>query len=362
MSLEHVWFNPRLLRLPINATSDLEWHRAWLKLSDMNVCLMDTTGLSKEYGNNFKMQDMTSCFDISSVRDVANGKYWHNNFGLLMSRLSDGVFQAAGDKEELRLSYSGGTDSCLILAALLSNRRIDEWIDGDRFVIYTTPHAKKEDPLIWNRIIELGYPIRFLDYDILGTDTGNSLMLTGEGNAYGTWHKIMTPDFTEAELFTGSYTHMKSKVQAWFLRREPSGLAWEFFDKLILTYGDSDGSLYQAWSLFEHRCAEQCYMFRQGAYGGGPVTIDPGKNSRWFMMDNDFWDMCEYESQARIYTSDDTLKYSSLKYIADWMKWSHVHKKRKISSQFMIPKIIRKSQIYSDFSYTENTNLNEHKL
>ena len=362
MNTEHVWFNPRLLNLPINATPNLEWHRAWLKLSNMNVCLMDTTGLSGAYGNHFKMKNVTSTLDISSVRDCKNGRYWHDNFDLLMTRLSDDVFQDVDGKAELRLSYSGGTDSCLILAALLSNRRIDEWIASDKFVIYTTPHAKKEDPLIWNRIIESGYPIRFLDYDLLSHDTSDSLMLTGEGNAYGTWHKIMTPDFTEAELFTGSYVNMKPKVQEWFLRREPSGLTADFFDKLITTHGDVEMSLYQAWSLFEHLCAEQCYMFRQSAYGLGPVTIDPGKNSRWFMMNNDFWDVCEYESQERLHISDDTLKYSSLKYIANWMRWSNVQKKRKISSQFMIPKIIRKSQIYSDHSYTENINLNEHTV
>lgn len=279
-----------------------------------------------------------------------------------MTMLSDKVFETASGREEMRLSYSGGTDSCLILAALLSNQKIDEWIARDKFIIYTTPYAKKEDPLIWKRIIDAGFPIRFLDYDLLGNDTGDSVMLTGEGNAYGTWHKIMMSDFTEAEIFTGSYSGIKSKVEAWFLKREPSGLTRDFFDKLITTYGDSKMSLYQAWSLFEHHCAEQCYMFRQGAYSDGPVTIDPNKNSVWFMMDNDFWDVCEYESQSRLYTSDDTLKYSSLKYIADWMGWSTVCKKRKISSQIIVPKIIRKSQIYSDHSYTENTNLNEHNV
>lgn len=357
---EHIWFNPRLLNMPINFTPEFEWHRAWLRLSGMNICLVDSSGISKDYGNHTRMKSLTHLLGINEDRDIANGKYWHDNFDLLMSQLSDRVFNAAQGRRELRLSYSGGTDSCLILAALMNNPKINEWINNDKFIIYTTPFAKKEDPDIWDRIIDAQLPVRFLDYDAISLDTTDNLMLTGEGNAYGTWFKIMMRDFAETDIFSTTYSTMKERMQDWFISRESSGLAWDFFNQLITVRGESSMSPYQAWALFENTCAEQCYMIRQCAYGVGPVRIDPHNGLMWFMQDKNFWDMCEYESRSRLYTTDDTLKYSALRYIAKWMNWDTVRPKRKISSQIIIPKIIRKSQIYSDNSYTKDVNLNEY--
>ena len=196
-----------------------------------------------------------------------------------------------------------------------------------------------------------------MDYDALSLDQSNSMMVSGEGDGYCVWFKVMSKFFTDEEIFVRPYLELRPKVEQWFTSRDKSGVTWDFFNKLIESSDHEIITLFQAWSLFESTCAQQCYLFRVSAYGKGPVQAAPRNNWVWFMADPDFWDMCEYETQNRIYTSDATLKYQPLKYIANWMGWADIQTKKKISSQILIPKLLRKNKIYSDMSYTGDTTL-----
>lgn len=358
MNKELLWFNPRLVKLPVNTVPELSWHLAWYNLTGMNVCLTDTSGISHQYGNGLRIKNIADdILNINPNRNLENGKYWHNNFSELVNRISNDIFDKAEGIDEICVSYSGGTDSCLVLAALWSNPRIKNWIDRNKFVIHTTPHAKKEDPAIWNRILEANLPLKFLDYDALSIDQSEKLMVDGEGNGYPVWFKVMSREFTDHELFNTNISQVKDKAEKWFIKGDPSGVTWEFFNKLISTSPSDIETLVQAWALFENTCAQQCYMLRVSAYGIGPVQITPRNNWRWFMADSDFWDVCAYEQHNRIYTTDDTLKYQVLKYVSDWMGWTEVKTKKKISSQILVPKLLRKSQIFSDLSHTGGTQL-----
>lgn len=358
MSKEFLWFNPRLLALPINDCPELQWHRSWYKLTSMNNCLVDTTGISKEFGNGIQIKNVVEdTLGFSMHRNLQNGEFWHNNFDELMAKLSNRIFDRLEEFDELRLSYSGGTDSALALAALWSNPRINDWISRGKFVIHTTPHAKKEDPLIWNRIVDANIPLKFLDYDLLGLDNSNAMMVSGEGDGYCVWFKVMSKSFTDSEIFQTPLQDLRPRIEEWFLSGDQTGITWEFFNKLIQSSEQEITTLFQAWSLFEGACTQQCYLFRVSAYSNGPVRIAPRNNWVWFMADPDFWDMCAYEAQNKIYTSDDTLKFKPLRYIADWMGWSEIRTKKKLSSQILIPKLLRKSQILSDMTYTDEVDL-----
>jgi hypothetical protein len=363
MSKTLLWFNPKLL---INSeNSDAAWHRAWYKLSQKNICLVDGTNISKKYGNNIDMNYIveTVLDHKPEHRSYENGKYWHNNFDELIKKISDSVFDKITPETELRISYSGGTDSCLTLAGLLSNSRIKPWLDSKKFVVYTTMFAKLEDSLIWDRLLSMNVPLRLLDYDSLNTDTSNFFMVTGDGDGYGTWWQMMFDKtlsditFSDEEIFIDSYESKKEKLQKWFLYREPSGLCWDFFNELMTTSPDKIENLEQAWSWFENSMAIQCYMFRSCSYGIGDVKITPRSNWFWFMCDTDFSDMCEYESRNKLYTSDNLFKYQCLKYISNWMGWTDVKLKNKFYSQIKVPKIFRKNLIYSDYTYSDQSKL-----
>lgn len=358
MSKEFLWFNPRLLDLPVNNVPELQWHREWYRLTGMNICLVDSSGLSAQYGNGVNIKNIvepTLGFDLH--RNTENGQYWHNNFSDLIRKISDGIFDRAEGKDELRISYSGGTDSALALAGLWSNHRIQEWIARGKFIIYTTPHAKKEDPGIWDRIVTENIPLRFMDYDELSVDESNSFMVSGEGDGYCVWFKVMSRAFTDHEIFVKPLNEIMPKVEQWFLTRDKSAITWDFFRKLIETADYEIATLFQAWSLFEATCAQQCYLLRVSAYGRGPAKLAPRHDWAWFMADSDFWDVCEYETRNKIYTSDSTLKFKPLKYISNWMGWTSIQTKKKISSQILIPKLIRKNQIFSDMTHTGDVSL-----
>lgn len=359
MSKKLVWFNPKLLIN--NIDSKLLWHRSWYQLFKKNICLVDGTGLSKKYGDGLGMEYMvdTVLEHKSASRNYENGRYWHHNFKELIKNISDKIFDALGPDTEIRLSYSGGTDSCTALAGLLSNPRIKPWLDSKKFVIYTTSYAKVEDPLIWKRIISMDIPIRFLDYDSLNTDESKFFMVTGDGDWFGTlWQTMfditLNPHitFTNQEIFIDTYSSKKEKLEKWFLSLESTGLCWDFFQELMELNPYKVENIHQAWNWFEDCAAVQCFMYRPTAYGIGPVRVTPRKNWSWFVGDAAFSDLCMYESKNKFYTNDNILKYQCLRYIADWMGWSDIKFKNKFYSQFKIPKLNRKNLIYSDLSFT----------
>jgi hypothetical protein len=356
MNKKLLWFSPPLSVHKDNLDPAFEFHRRWYELTKKNVCLVDSTDISKRYNNGLDFEYVVEKqlgFNVTDT-DIHSGKYWHNNFKQLAHKLSNGVFDRAEKYDELALSYSGGTDSTFTLAALLSNPRIDPWLKSGKFVIYSSAFSKIEDPLVWRRIIEMKIPLRLIDYDQLSMDNSNRLFVTGDGEGYGTWWQIMLDDFSNDEIF-GSYTDSThQKLQQWFLDREKTGLTWESFNAFKQSSPRSIPNLQQAWTWFENCVAIQCYSFRTSSYGCGPVNPGPRDNLIWFMADKDFWDMCDYEAHNVIYKDDSILKYQCLKYIADWMKWPDIKVKNKFYSQYAIPKLNRKYVIYSDYSYKED--------
>lgn len=359
MTKSLVWFNPRIL---LKTDSDkLIWHRRWHQLTHKNICLVDNTGISKKYGNDVDMTYMADTIikSISTPRNYENGQYWHNNFSELMTSISNSILDQLEPEAELRLSYSGGTDSCTALAALLSNSRIEPILKANKFIIYTTSYAKIEDPLIWKRIISMNIPLRLLDYDLLNKDQSKYLMVTGDGDGYGTLWQMMSDRsvnsdilFTDEEIFFDSFESAKSKLEKWFLSGEGSGLCWEFFQELMSISPNKIENIEQAWLWFENNLTAQCFMFRPSAYGVGDVKICPRSNWVWYMNDCNLSDMCDYESKNKLYPSNSVNKYQCLKYIADWMQWTDIKVKSKFYSQIKIPKLIRKNLIYSDLSYS----------
>lgn len=348
------WFNARLLLHPDNLVLDkLSWHRAMYQATKMNVCLVDTSGLSKQYGDGLDITPLS--LPITDVRNLDNGRYWHHNVNLLMDKLSTDLIQQVPPDGSLRLAYSGGTDSCLALAAILQNPLSNRLVAENRFVIATTPAAKYEDVEIWNKIQQSRLPIELMSYDEEFYRPG-VVNVSGEGEGFSEWFKPMKRVFSDDEVFTAPYHTVEFKVRTWFNTREPTGIAWEYFN--ALTKHHQCPTLFHAWHCFEGMCAEQCSRFRSTAYNSSPqVMCEPKGRWNWIFMDSDFWDMCEYQSSANIYRTEDTLKYTSLQYIAQWMGWSSVKPKPKRSSQILIPKLFYKQQIFTDSTYSTDMRL-----
>lgn len=358
MNKELVWFNPGLIMTSVNNTSDCQWARAMYNLTKKNVCLVDSTGLNSKYGNglNFKyVADNQLGFNLNS-NNIKNGEYWYNNFQELARKISNSIFDRAQDYDELRISYSGGTDSLFTLAALLDNPRSKKWVDQNKFIIYTTPYAKIEDVAVWQRLIQMNLPMMYADYEALNFDKSNYFMVTGEGENYGTWWQMMTAEFSNDQIFKLPYNAIIKQLEQWCLNREPSGLAWDYIRELIKLSNIEIKNLHQAWNWVERSLATQCFVFRPTIYGSGEVYTTPNKNWSWFPADIDFWDMCDYAvSSEKVIFNDSLIKYQCLKFIANWMGWSDVRPKKKFNSQIVIPKFIRKNRIFSDMTWDTNT-------
>lgn len=369
-----LWFSPHLL-FPYLKESDhiglrvnrstwlpenekLAWHIAMMRVVPGVVCMTDHTGFSRNYGDGLNMSLVVkNAPDIHKTSwDLERGRLLNEDFAGMINSRADGAYTQAERQgaEYIYISYGGGVDSCTLLAAMLQHPKSHRWIKENRLIIYTTRYAQREDPLVWNRIVEMGLPLRYLNYDDLMADPGNWMLVTGDvepvwGSAYTPIAKGYVPD---DKLFSGPW----QILEKYFMTKDPSGLAWSYFHDIQATAPFEIKTCFQAWWWFEWCTNTQCYMFRLAAYSNSPTVspdiVYPGKKQFWVLANTDMWDHGAYVTANRLIPEDmSLLKMHSLKYTADWMGWSEPRPKPKIYSQFIIPKRVHKTHIWNDFSW-----------
>lgn len=373
-----VWFNGRLLKPYVGYWSRhqnkyvdpkpydlrLEWHVAMFKLHPGIICMIDHTGFSRNYGDGLDMDIVVNKSpDIYKTSwDLERGKLMDQDFAGMINSRADAAY-AQADRygyEYIMLSYGGGVDSCTLLAAMLQNPAAERWINDRRLIIRTTGFAQREDPLVWKRLVELDLPLEYHNYDDLMRDQRNWMLVTGDvepvwGSAFTTLPQGYVPD---DELFSGDYNQLES----WFLEKEPSGLAWDYFRDIQRTAPFEVKTNFQAWWWFEWCTNTQCYMFRPAAYSDcieiAPGMVYPGSKMFWVLANTDMWDHGAYVTANRLIPENlSQLKIHSLRYLADWMGWSEPRPKPKIFSQMIIPKRISKLRIWNDLSWDKKEDI-----
>jgi hypothetical protein len=242
-----------------------------------------------------------------------------------------------------------------MLAGFLQHPKAASWLKDRRIVLKTSRYAQREDPLVWQRIVAMDLPLEFLNYDDLMRDSRRFMLATGEvepvwGSAYTPLAKGYLPD---EELFSADWRQLED----YFLAKDETGLAWDYFHDLQKTAPFETQTAFQAWWWFEWCTNTQCYMFRLAAYSDNNV-IDPGfvypNESRvyWMLANSDMWDHGAYMMANRLIPEDmSLLKINSLRYAARWMGWTEPKPKPKVYSQFYLPKRVHKTRIWDDLSW-----------
>lgn len=375
-----VWFTGRLLRkyhvhrsrfldrqiaaLPHDPR--LDWHMAMFRLHQGALCMVDHTGLSASYGDGLNLEVVTHRSpDLNKTQwDLEKGERLHREFDALVNDRASQAYQQAEQigADHIFISYSGGADSSLILAAMLQNGASKRWIDERRLVIRTTRYSMREDPAIWARLVEMDIPMEFHNYDDLMQDERKWMLVTGDvarpgGTTYADLPKGSVPDDV---LYGGQI----SQLEPWFLEKDSTGLAFDYFRALQDTAPFPIETNLQAWWWFEWCTHTQCYMFRIPSYCRvptiSPEIIYPGQKQFWFLANSDFWDHGAYVTATRQIPEDSALmKFYYLNYVAKWMRWLDPKPKPKVFSQAAIPKITSKFRIWNDLTWDCAENVTE---
>lgn len=352
-----VWFHNGLLSkynrfldspIQINNSSKLQWQNAITSVIDLSVCLIDSTGTSKKFGDGLN----TKSIKQKNIPDLVNGAYVNGYFDDVATKRVKELYQQADKNEykEIRIAWSGGIDSTFALAAIMQNMYY-----GYDFSVWTTTYAKRENPLVWNWLMNSGLKVEFMDYNQLGNDNSNYMLVTGDGDPYGVMYTTLANGYTK-DIFGDDW----DKLEHLFIIKDPTGLAWDYFKELMSISPTPIKNCHQAWHWFE-QCTDQDFMFRFAAYCNNPI-IDkdkflPGKKLFWFLDSQDFADHGLYSTINDTPTNTKQIKTKLREYISNWMKLNDVMTFDKHSSQLLIPKSIHKWKIYDDLSWDRETNL-----
>jgi hypothetical protein len=326
----------------------LKWQHAITSVVDMAVCLIDSTGTSKRFGDELN----TTTIKPKYITNFIDGGYVDEHFDEVASyRVKEMYDQAdANGYNEIRIAWSGGIDSTFALAAIMQQRHY-----GYTFTVLTTTYAKRENPLVWSWLMNSGVNVQFMDYNALGKDNGNYMLVTGDGDPYGIMFTSLFKNYTD-DIFGTDWL----KLESLFLDKDPTGLSWDYFKELMSLSHIPIMNCHQAWHWFE-QCTDQDFLYRMAAYSDNTI-IDadrfiPGKKLFWFLSSQDFANHGLYTTIADTPTDRKQIKTRMREYISKWMNLNHTITFEKHSSQLVIPKSIHKWRIYDDLSWDRGTNL-----
>lgn len=343
---------------------EMQWHVKMAPVHGKSMILVDQTGISKSFGDGLDMAlTLSTHTDLPKDFDPDRGAELDKDFDSIAYRRVDQMYDQAerNGLTEIRISWSGGIDSNFVLAAIMLHPRSRTWLDQGKISVYTTNYAQREDTDIWNWVMQSGLPVHYLNYDQLANDTGPWLLVTGEGEPYGTmfWDNHKN-HIAKEDLRWGHW----SKLEAYFMVKDPSGICWDYMKALVASSPIKIETCYHAWWWFEACVEGQNYLYRLAAYSNTP-TIDPalvypGGKTFWFLGSQDFADHGIYSVVNKLIPEENDLVKPRLReFVAKWQGWTDAKPKKRFYSQMMIPKRIRKFRIYDDLTWDTVNNLEE---
>lgn len=340
------------------------WHTSMMMLTGRSICMVDQTGISKKYGDGLDMARTFSSLDyMPKPGNPERGKLVDASFNDAVAKRVDDMYDQAEQHgyDEIRISWSGGIDSNFVIAAIMQHPRSKTWIDNNRISVYTTRFARREDIVMWDWLMASGLPVRYIDYEELVKDTSNWMLVTGEGEPYGTMFSTLHINHVDRSQWQWGHWSIMEK---YFLHKDPTGLCWEYFQELMTSSPIPIETCYHAWWYFENSVESQCYLYRLAAYSTEPIIdpaiVYPGKKTFWFLGCQDLANHGAYIVTNKLMPEESNLVKPHLRqYLADWMGWTEAKPKARFFSQNLIPKRVNKWRIYEDLSWDRETNLKE---
>lgn len=342
--------------------SSLDWHLAMKRAVKIISTPIDGTYLSQNYGDGLDLLRLPHNNGVLTY-NLDNGKYIDEHFDDLIENQTDLALDHAEylNVDKIFLSYSGGSDSSLLVAAFFQNPRLKKWIKHSKVYILTSRFAQREDPEIWTKLLSYDVPFVSIDYDSLINDQSNWMLVSGEGEPYGTFFISQTDAVLPPnEQLLSPWNHIE-KV---FLRREPSGLAWSYFQNLMKLAPFPVETLHQAWWWYENCVDRQDDMFRYNAFSSYPILrkdcVGHGDRCFYFLSGQNFLDHAAYLILNKKNSNKDKIKYRSDEYVSKWMGFSQVKIKPKFYSMDKVPRHNYKLRIFDDWSWDAINNLDEY--
>lgn len=379
MSKKLVWFRSELLswhttsqddlpwydwilderKLPeIARSSSLDWHIAMRRALNWRSVMIDGTRLSQRYGDGMRLSRLPAN-NGKLIFDIENGRYVDRNFtDMVDSRMHEIMDHAKNiGVERICLSYSGGSDSALLVSAALRNNEALKWISSGRLEILATRMSQREDPMMWDRIKRTGIKIRVLNYDQLMRED-DWMLVTGEGEPYGTFFLEETSMVISKE---GPLLKPWKDLQGLFTRREPSGLAWEYFQNLMAIAPFTVNTMHQACWWLEACIDRQDDPLRYNAFTGldhiRTDCIGHGQRCFSFLAGQEFLDHAAFVILEKMVSDRDHIKIKSDEYTSRWMGYDEIKIKPKFYSQDRVPRHVHKLRIFDDWSWDNVPNL-----
>jgi len=343
---------------------EMQWHIKLAPVAQRSITLVDQTGISKQFGDGIDLaRVLTTHTNLPADFDPDHGALIDANFDLAAHKRVDEMYDQAerNGLTEIRISWSGGIDSNFVLAAIMMHPRSKPWLAAGRISVYTTMYARREDQELWDWVMQSGLPVHYLNYDQLGNDTGPWLLVTGEGEPYGTMFWNNHQKYIEPEDLRWGHW---SKLETYFMVKDPSGLSWDYMKALVAASPIPIETCYHAWWWFEACVEGQNYLYRLSAYSDvnviDPALVYPGGKTFWFLGSQDFADHGLYSVlNKKIPDEVDLVKPRLREFVARWQGWAEAKPKKRFYSQMMIPKRIRKNRIYDDLTWDTGDNLEE---
>lgn len=334
--------------------SSLDWHIAMKRAIKIISTPIDGTLLSRQYGDGLNLHRLPHNNGIL-LYNIDNGQLIDRNFADLIERQVALAIDHAEKKqiETIYLSYSGGSDSSLLVAAFMQNSKSQKWLRENKIKILTSRFAQREDPELWCKLRNLQIPFKSIDYDSLIKDTDNWMIISGEGEPYGTFFINQTKGILPPDQQLSTSWKILEKL---FITREPSGLAWSYFVHLMRLAPFDVQTLHQAWWWYENCVDRQDDMFRYNAFSSNKEirtdAIGHGNRCFYFFNGQDFIDHAAYlilENQLPHHR--DFIKFRSDEYTSRWLGYSEIKIKPKFYSMDKIPRHNYKLRIFDDFSW-----------
>lgn len=338
----------------------LEWHIALRRVTRMNNLLNDGTGLSRQYGDGVRLARIPANDGSLSV-DIDRGRRIDASFPDLVDLRMRQALESASSvgARTIYLSYSGGSDSILIFSAMMSNPISREMIRNGSIVVLTNRHAQREDPEAWQKVLESGARLSVIDYDGLIRDDGDWMMITGDGECYGTMFVNAGSGYLPRENMCIMHWQNLARL---FLDRDFTGLAWDYFRQLMSMAPFRVETVHQAWWWFEQCLDRQDDFMRFNAFSSRQdIRLDcVGHSPRIFQFfgGQDFLDHAAYNVLGdRQPPSSDRIKIRSDEYSSRWLGLDQVKNRPKYYSQDRIIRCVHKQRIFDDHSWDSVTDL-----
>lgn len=281
-------------------------------------------------------------FDLSNINHS-----WKDRYFDVVDSLVDDIFKNANDRT-VYLSYSGGIDSLVVLAAVQRNPQYNEYIESERFKLALNSSSIDENQEFFFRNILPSIPITVVDFNSLMLDD-DAYIVTGE---YGD-HVISSSDVLSLLKFDENFDLMSNWNEILHLLKSRPAENFEKYIELCMIAKKNqpfeiESSNQLVWWVnqcyaSQHELTQPYFWSKQTDLSG---LDNDSKVFRFFYNPKFVTYSYEYMSTNPVYNTYKSARQFPKEYIFNHFNNESIMSKGKVYSQRLISRIVYKTQIW----------------